>query len=190
MPANTRQSIPLSPVYAEKEGTTLSTYTPITEAVIQPPATRIRPRRILVVAARTASTPTLLNDVRARVRAQPCEVALLIPKKCARKQPDCAPEIAVPPLARAANGPVNVLIGHNNVVEAVRAVLQHGHFDEVIVSTLPRRYSRWLRPDLARRIERLGVPVTVVTAPSERDPWREFETTARVRAGETTDQYC
>lgn len=36
--------------------------------------------------------------------------------------------------------------------------------DEVIVSTLPERVSRWLHLDLGHRIELLGVPVSVVTA--------------------------
>jgi hypothetical protein len=49
-------------------------------------------------------------------------------------------------------------------IEAVRQTLEREKYDEVIVSTLPARVSRWLRLDLAHRIERFGVPVTVVTA--------------------------
>ena len=37
-----------------------------------------------------------------------------------------------------------------------------GDFDEIIVSTLSRRHSQWLRRDLVRRIESLGLPVTAV----------------------------
>ena len=48
--------------------------------------------------------------------------------------------------------------------EAVRKTLEHEKYDEVIVSTLPARVSRWLHLDLGHRIERLGVPVSVVTA--------------------------
>jgi hypothetical protein len=40
--------------------------------------------------------------------------------------------------------------------------LQQGAFDEVIISTLPRRMSKWLRRDLIRRVEGLGLPVTAI----------------------------
>ncbi len=168
----------------------IHTETPAT-GIYETPTTVTRPRRILVVANRTAATPTLLNEVRARVQAQPCEVALLIPQTRSRNHVDCTFDVALPPLARATGSPVEALVGHPDAFEAVRAVLQDRHFDEIIVSTLARRYSRWLRRNLPGRVERLGVPVTVVTAPEpDRDPWREFSTTARVRAGERPDEYC
>ena len=46
----------------------------------------------------------------------------------------------------------------------VTAALESGRYDEVIVSTLPARVSHWLHIDLPARVQRLGFPVTVVTA--------------------------
>ncbi len=50
-------------------------------------------------------------------------------------------------------------------VDAVEAAVGERSIDEIIVSTLPSRISRWLRQDLPSRIERrVAVPVSVVTA--------------------------
>ena len=48
---------------------------------------------------------------------------------------------------------------------AVARLVESGGFDEVIVSTLPTKVSRWLRQDLPCRIGRkVSVPVTVVSS--------------------------
>ncbi len=53
-------------------------------------------------------------------------------------------------------------------LEAIQdAVNIHG-FDEIIISTLPGRVSRWLHLDLPSKLNGLGLPVTTVTA-RERD---------------------
>jgi hypothetical protein len=121
-----------------------------------------QPTRILVVANRTASTPRLLEEVSRRAQEGPCTFALLIPDASSRKAADWTMEIALPLLARAAGGKVEGLIGGPDPLTAVGRAVHEGHFDEIIVSTLPAKRSWWLRRDLVRRIEALGLPVTAV----------------------------
>jgi hypothetical protein len=37
-------------------------------------------------------------------------------------------------------------------------------FDQIIISTLPKRTAKWLRRDLIHHVESLGLPVTAVVA--------------------------
>jgi hypothetical protein len=58
-------------------------------------------------------------------------------------------------------------IGDGNPIRAIRASLKREgrQFDEIIISTLPSRVSRWLRMDVPQRVKReFGLPVTVLTA--------------------------
>jgi hypothetical protein len=55
-------------------------------------------------------------------------------------------------------------IGVADPVDAVRVVLHRWEFDEVILSTLPGRRSRWLAADLPTKIRRgTKLPVTQIT---------------------------
>jgi hypothetical protein len=61
-------------------------------------------------------------------------------------------------------------IGVADPVDAVRVVLHRWEFDEVIVSTLPGRRSRWLAADLSTKIRRgFKLPVTQVTGATTAD---------------------
>jgi hypothetical protein len=114
------------------------------------------------VANRTAAAHRLLKEVERRAKAGVCEFALLVPDSNDRKKADWTLDAALPLMERAARGPVKGLVGGPDPFEAVKTAVSEGAFDEVIVSTLSKRTSKWLRRDLIRRIEGLGVPVTAV----------------------------
>jgi hypothetical protein len=125
------------------------------------------PRHILIVAHRTAATPPLLEEVRRRASEGPCRFTLLVPRPF--WDPDTEEsaitlELAIPLLDEAAGSHVEGLIGDTDPFVAVSGALANGGFDEVIISTLPTRVSRWLHLDLPARVQRLGLPVTVITA--------------------------
>ena len=124
-------------------------------------------KRILIVAHRTAATPKLLDAVAERAAREPCKFTLLVPRPYWDPDTEEAAitlELAIPLLDAAAGSHVEGVVGATDPYEAVRQTLARGKFDEIIISTLPARVSRWLHLDLAHRIEKLGVPVTVVTA--------------------------
>jgi hypothetical protein len=133
-------------------------------------------RRTLIVANRTAATPLLLQEVERRVERGPMSFTLLIPNVSSRKAADWTLQEALKSLRRAAGGPngtlrphIDGLLGGPDTFESVREALAGGGFDDVIVSTLPKRRSEWLRRDLPQRIQELGFPVKVITMAPEDD---------------------
>ncbi len=127
----------------------------------------LAPRRTLIVANRCANTMLLKAEIRRRARERPTRFSLLVPNIASRRHDDdWTLERATELLARDAGGPVDCLPGVEDPQDAVRQALAEGDFDDVIISTRPRRTSEWLRRDLPHGVRRLGVPVTVVTPPS------------------------
>ena len=132
--------------------------------------------RVLLVACRTAAGDALLEAVRRRATASPCEFTLLVPRPCHGLHRVVDPEdhgwreaeavigSACPVLSRAAGSSVAGMVGSHDPVAAVEDALNLHGFDEVIVSTLPARTSRWLHIDLPSKVAGMGVPVTKVSA--------------------------
>jgi hypothetical protein len=59
--------------------------------------------------------------------------------------------------------PVEGDLGSSSPLEAMGKVLADHQFDEIIMATLPRRVSRWLRAGLPHKAERrFGLPVTTI----------------------------
>ncbi len=134
------------------------------------------PVRVLVVANRTAATPALVEAVRERAARGPCRFTLLVPHTAhglhrlvdpedqGMSEAEETLEMAIPVLEEAAGGPVEGLVGDAEPLAAIQdAVNMHG-FEEIILSTLPKRFSRWLKLDLPSKASGLGLPVTTVTA--------------------------
>jgi hypothetical protein len=133
------------------------------------------PTRVLVVANRTAATPALLDAVRERAGRGPCTFTLLIPHTAhglhrvvdpedqGHSEAEDTLELALPLIEKAAGSPVEGMVGDPEPLAAIQdAVNLHG-YDEIIISTLPARVSRWLKLDLPSKISGLGLPVTQVT---------------------------
>jgi hypothetical protein len=132
--------------------------------------------RVLVVANRTAATPNLLDAVRERAGQGPATFTLLVPNSASglhrivdpedqgSSEAEATLEMALPLLEKAAGAPVEGMIGDPEPLAAIQdAVNVHG-FDEIILSTLPQRVSKWLHLDLPHKAAGLGLPVTTVTA--------------------------
>jgi hypothetical protein len=129
--------------------------------------------RVLIVANRTASTPRLIEAVRGRATTSPCEFALLIPFVSDRKAADWTLETALRLLRPAARGKIEGLVGGPDPFQSVQDAVRQGNFDEIIISTLPARVSKWVRRDLIRRVEGLGLPVTAIVPGAAKGMRRE-----------------
>ena len=134
------------------------------------------PARVLVVAHKTAATPALIEAVRERAARGPAKFTLLVPNPAHGLHVVVDPEdveegegqqvleLAIPLLEEAAGGPVEGMVGDPSPMNAIQDAINIHGFDEVIISTLPARVSKWLKLDLPSKVTGLGLPVTTVTA--------------------------
>jgi len=136
--------------------------------------------RVLIVANRTAATEPLLEAVRRRAEAGEAEFYLLVPatprglhrvvdpEVAGREEAEAQLERALGLLREAAGADVAGHVGDADPMAAISDTLHGQEFDEVIISTLPRKLSRWMHLDLPSKARGLGKPVTHVEG--EREP--------------------
>ena len=134
------------------------------------------PARVLVVAHKTAATPALIEAVRERAARGPAKFTLLVPNPAhglhavvdpedvEQSEGEQVLELAIPLLEDAAGGPVEGMVGDPSPMNAIQDAINLHGFDEVIISTLPAKVSKWLKLDLPSKVSGLGLPVTTVTA--------------------------
>jgi hypothetical protein len=132
--------------------------------------------RVLVVANQTAATPGLLEAVRVRAERGPARFHLVVPRRPHGLDrvldPDSASDEearsvlteALPRLSDAAGSEVTGSVGDPEPLMAIQDSIHLGNYDEIIISTLPPRLSRWLHVDLVSKTRGLGLPVTHVEA--------------------------
>ncbi len=134
------------------------------------------PVRVLIVAHKTATSEPLLEAVRARAKRGPAQFSLLVPRQQPhgkRKLVDAvglhdddealrALNEALPKLSEAAGQEVTGSLGVPGPMTAIENEIAGGDYDEIMISTLPRRMSRWLKSDLVSKAQGLGLPVTHV----------------------------
>ena len=142
-------------------------------------------RRYLVVANQTLGGEELWGAIRERIAGGDCHFHLLVPATpAAQLDPGVTAEVVAEggpgedlgrrlarqrmrhelDRMRELGASVSGEIGVADPVDAVRVVLHRWEFDEVILSTLPGRRSRWLAADLPTKIRRgFKLQVTQVT---------------------------
>jgi hypothetical protein len=131
---------------------------------------------VLVVANRTAESPELLDALKARAVQGPSEFTLLVPatpQGVAWAADMFAGEAAaeehrqafVDELREEGLAVADARVGDPDPLAAVMDECNQHDYDELIISTLPLRVSKWLRVDLPRKAgAATGLPVTHVVA--------------------------
>jgi hypothetical protein len=134
------------------------------------------PAHVLVVAHQTACTDGLLAAVHERAERGPASFHLVVPRNPHGMHKVVDPQdvetdeaagvlrTALPKLSEAAGTKITGAIGDPEPLMAIEDAINLGQFDEIIISTLPRRVSKWLKLDLVSKAKGLGLPVTHVEA--------------------------
>jgi hypothetical protein len=129
---------------------------------------------VLVVANRTAESPELLDALRARALHGPCAFTLLVPSTphgiawaadmhAGSDEAERHRVAFVEELREEGLNVVEAKVGDPDPLAAIQDECNFHEYDELIVSTLPLKMSKWLRVDLPRKAgAATGLPVTHV----------------------------
>ena len=138
-------------------------------------------RRCLIVANQTLTADTLSEAVEQRIAAEPHEFYVVAPATPLRDEvdgPEAYVSLGPSPTERAyalaqqrldraldhlrqLGATVDGEAGDPEPLEAVRVALGRSAADEIVISTLPRGLSHWLRRDLPARLRKgCDIPVT------------------------------
>lgn len=127
-------------------------------------------KSVLVLANVTASSDDLRRELEQRAQREPTSFRLVVPATSSggREEAQKTLDEAVVQL-REAGLDVSGVVGHGDPVIAVSEVWDPRSYDEIIVSTLPMRFSKWLHAGLPERIGKLtGAPVAHVVSEPKR----------------------
>ena len=130
-------------------------------------------RNALVVANVTATSDELLSTLRDRAANEPMSFELIIPATPFGGGSEAAAKQLQEALEKLADAGLETRggIGHGDPMVAVTDAWDPKRHDEIIVSTLPMRLSKWMRAGLPERIAKLtGAPVTHVVAQPPKAP--------------------
>ena len=141
-------------------------------------------KTVLIVANQTLGSDELVAAAMARNTEGPCQFRVIVPATPLTKQERALRDSEHPGAIFGESGPVALArmrlskglakledfgvpatgdVGDPDPFTAICVACEHSTIDEVIISTLPRRLSRWAAGDLPRRVNRrLGVKVTHV----------------------------
>jgi hypothetical protein len=127
---------------------------------------------VLVVANRTAESPELLEALRTRAVQGPCDFTLLVPSTphglawaadmhAGGEEAEQHRRAFVDELREEGLNVVEAKVGDPDPLAAICDECNFHEYDELIVSTLPHRISKWLHLDLPSKAgAATGLPVT------------------------------
>src|SRR6476646_9441366 len=130
-------------------------------------------RNALVVANVTATSDELLSTLRDRAANEPMSFELIVPATPFGGGGEAASQQLQEALEKLADAGLEARggIGHGDPMVAVTDAWDPKRHDEIIVSTLPMRLSKWMRAGLPERISKVtGAPVTHIVAEPPKAP--------------------